>query len=177
MEIIWHFQNSVYYFCFTGCPSSPDHLDLYLSLFLSSSESFTFPCKTLFLKVISMSTTHCCLHFLKKWTQFLIFIFSSTINHPQLTSLTLVYLLSQICAQAKPLLLIRTLINCIYFLPDIIHLALIDIPSSLLLSSLQHQNSLLFIPPATKLWNSLPLHIRICQSLSTLKTLIQPILP
>ena len=37
------------------------------------------------------------------------------------------------------------------------------------LSSLQHQNSLLFIPPATKLWNSLPLHIRTSSSLSTLK--------
>ena len=36
------------------------------------------------------------------------------------------------------------------------------------LSSLQHQNSLLFIPPATELWNSLPLHIRIFSSLSTL---------
>ena len=37
------------------------------------------------------------------------------------------------------------------------------------LSSLQHQNSLLFIPPATELWNCLPLHIRISSSLSTLK--------
>ena len=37
------------------------------------------------------------------------------------------------------------------------------------LSSLQHQNSLLFIPPATELWNCLPLHIRISSSLSALK--------
>ena len=37
------------------------------------------------------------------------------------------------------------------------------------LSSLQHQNSLLFIPPVTELWNSLPPHIRIFSSLSTLK--------
>ena len=37
------------------------------------------------------------------------------------------------------------------------------------LASLQHQNSLLFIPPATELWNCLPLHIRISSSLSTLK--------
>ena len=37
------------------------------------------------------------------------------------------------------------------------------------LSSPQHQNSLLFIPPATELWNCLPLHIRISSSLSTLK--------
>ena len=42
------------------------------------------------------------------------------------------------------------------------------------LSSLQHQNSLLFIPTATKLWNCLPLHIRISSSLSTLKN-FQPI--
>ena len=45
------------------------------------------------------------------------------------------------------------------------------------LSSLQHQNSLLFIPLATKLWNSLPLHIRTSSSLSTLKNHFQPILP
>ena len=38
-----------------------------------------------------------------------------------------------------------------------------------LLSSLQHQNSLLFIPPATELWSCLPLHIRISSSLSTKK--------
>ena len=37
------------------------------------------------------------------------------------------------------------------------------------LSSLQHQNSLLFIPPARELWNCLPLHIRISSPLSTLK--------
>ena len=36
------------------------------------------------------------------------------------------------------------------------------------LSSLQHQNSLLYIPPATKLCNSLPLNIRISSSFSTL---------
>ena len=45
------------------------------------------------------------------------------------------------------------------------------------LSSLQHQNSPLFIPPATELWNCLPLHIRISSSLSTLKKHFQPILP
>ena len=37
------------------------------------------------------------------------------------------------------------------------------------LSSLQHQNSLLFIPPATELWNCLPLHIRISSFRSALK--------
>ena len=44
---------------------------------------------------------------------------------------------------------------------------LYPILSSLL--SLQHQNSLFFIPPATELWNSLLLHIRISSSLSTLR--------
>ena len=36
-------------------------------------------------------------------------------------------------------------------------------------SSVQHQNSLLFILPAMEVWNCLPLHIRISSSLSTLK--------
>ena len=37
------------------------------------------------------------------------------------------------------------------------------------LSSLQHQNPLLFIPPVIEVCNSLPLHIRRSSSLSTLK--------
>ena len=37
------------------------------------------------------------------------------------------------------------------------------------ISFLQYQNFLLFTPPATELWNSLPLHIRISSSCSTLE--------
>ena len=58
-----------------------------------------------------------------------LFLFNQLVLSP-LTSLTLVSLLSYICAQAKPLFLIGILTNLIYFPPDIIHPVLICIPSS-----------------------------------------------
>ena len=94
-------------------------------------------------------------------------------------------ILSSRCAQAKPLLLIEILTNLIYFPSNIIHSELIPIPSSHHYHPsntkipLSCTTALQFsiIPPPTKLWNSLPLHIKVFLSLSNLKkknTLTQP---
>ena len=114
-----------------------------------------------------MSTTLCCLHL----ALFLIFIFSPSINlsHLQLTSLTHTGVSSiiELCSSQASASHWNTcqpyLFSSRHHLPSIN-----SYPILLSLSSLQHQNSLLFNTPPTELWNSLPLHIRISLSLSTL---------
>ena len=107
---------------------------------------------------------------LEKWTQFLIFIFPPPCNQlvPSLTHFSHISVFSIIdCAQAS---VSHWNTYQLYLFFSIHHPPSINsynILSSL--SSLQYQNSLLFIPPATELWNCLPLHIRISSSLSALK--------
>ena len=111
---------------------------------------------------------YCCLHFLKKCLISDLYLFPCNQLVPSLAYFSHISVSSIVdCAQAsishwntyQPFLF-----SSRHHQPSINSYPILSS-----LSSLQHQNFLLFISPATETWNSLPLHIRISSSLSTLK--------